>query len=336
MNQKNSKQPVEIIIIGAGMSGLCAAQRLQIAGFRPLIIEKGRGLGGRMATRRLSEAKFDHGAQFVTSRSENFEQQLKKWEGDGIVKVWKGLKDYRIKDTDHWYGTSAMTAIPKAIAQDLNIERSTRVSAISPLGDAWHIRYEDGTEQLANQIICTAPVPQSLSLLDSGQTKLHGQQWEDLKSIQYDPCLAVMALLEKKSSIPTPGAIEFDDGPVSWISDNQQKGISPLPAVTLHSTGAYARSHWDDDRLTCGKELLELMKSHIGSEVLDVQVHGWLYSKVTHGVSELFTRLKGLPPMWLAGDAFGGSYNVEGAALSGWAVAEGLLKNLKQPSPKSS
>ena len=309
------------------MAGLSAGQKIKKAGVEPLIVEKGRGFGGRMANRRMSEAKFDHGAQFITSRNHEFEQQLKTWEEEGVSHHWEGLGKVRAKDINHWHGIPSMTAIPKALAEGLHIERATRVSALSPQGDVWQVKYEDGTEQLAKQIICTAPVPQTLTLLQAGQAKLDEDQLETLMTIQYDPCFAVMALLEHESFIPSPGILEFDHGPVAWMADNQQKGISPLPAITLHSSGAYAKEHWNDDRLACGHKLLELMKDNIGPKVLEVQVHGWLYSKVTHGSSERFARLKSLPPMWLAGDAFGGPHSVEGAALSGWAVAADLLKS---------
>ena len=54
------------IVIGAGMAGLTAATVLQnSAQWDVLVLDKGRGVGGRMATRRLGEGgKADHGAQY--------------------------------------------------------------------------------------------------------------------------------------------------------------------------------------------------------------------------------------------------------------------------------
>lgn len=53
---------------GAGMAGLTAAAELQRAGCRGLVLDKGRGVGGRLASRRIGGASFDHGAQFITAR----------------------------------------------------------------------------------------------------------------------------------------------------------------------------------------------------------------------------------------------------------------------------
>lgn len=61
----------EITIIGACMAGLACAKRLVSAGYTPLMLDKGRSIGGRMATRRVTlaadEVSFDHGAQYLTA-----------------------------------------------------------------------------------------------------------------------------------------------------------------------------------------------------------------------------------------------------------------------------
>jgi len=66
----------DTVIVGAGMSGLVAAKELTSAGLNVLVIDKGRGLGGRMAYRRIGEAIFDYGAQYISARSEFFQQLM--------------------------------------------------------------------------------------------------------------------------------------------------------------------------------------------------------------------------------------------------------------------
>ena len=60
----------DVLVIGAGMSGIACARALQAEGVPVRLIDKGRGIGGRMATRRTAVAgktiTFDHGAQSVS------------------------------------------------------------------------------------------------------------------------------------------------------------------------------------------------------------------------------------------------------------------------------
>jgi renalase len=51
----------EIAVIGAGVAGLTCARKLHQAGRRVVVIDKSRGLGGRLATRRLAGTHADHG-----------------------------------------------------------------------------------------------------------------------------------------------------------------------------------------------------------------------------------------------------------------------------------
>ena len=78
----------DVVIIGAGMSGLICAQVLQHAGLNVAIFEKSRGVGGRMATRRTdTEILTDHGAQYFTVTEPAFQTVFDHWLKSGIVKA---------------------------------------------------------------------------------------------------------------------------------------------------------------------------------------------------------------------------------------------------------
>ena len=51
-----------IIIIGAGVSGIFCGKRLSESGHSILLIDKGRAIGGRLSTRKTDGAVFHHGA----------------------------------------------------------------------------------------------------------------------------------------------------------------------------------------------------------------------------------------------------------------------------------
>ena len=50
---------MKIVVVGAGISGCVCAYELSKAGHEVVVIEKGRGVGGRMATRRMQGARID-------------------------------------------------------------------------------------------------------------------------------------------------------------------------------------------------------------------------------------------------------------------------------------
>jgi hypothetical protein len=133
-----------------------------------------------------------------------------------------------------------------------------------------------------------------------------------------------MAVLAGPSRLAPPGGLALDDGPIAWIADNQLKGISAEPAVTIHATHAFSVEHWERDRQDSGRCLLDAARGWLGSAVRTFQVHGWLYSKPLQVEERACAVVSQVPPLVLAGDAFAGP-KVEGAALSGWAAAEAVL-----------
>ena len=82
----------DYIIIGAGLSGLNIARKIkELELGSVLVLEKSRGIGGRMATRRTLETRFDHGAQFYRVKTDISEihHLLKK---EQIIQVINEIK----------------------------------------------------------------------------------------------------------------------------------------------------------------------------------------------------------------------------------------------------
>ena len=78
----------DVMVIGAGVSGLLAAETLRDRGLRVVVLDKGRGVGGRLATRRTHPDVFDHGAQSFTARDPQFRLRVEAWQAAGIVRPW--------------------------------------------------------------------------------------------------------------------------------------------------------------------------------------------------------------------------------------------------------
>src|SRR5690349_51858 len=99
-----AEQASDVLIIGAGLSGLMAARKLSENRFRVTLIEKGQGVGGRLATQAVGKGLADYGAQFFTVRSDEFRREVDQWLADKVVYVWsKGFSD-GIRTTEQFDG----------------------------------------------------------------------------------------------------------------------------------------------------------------------------------------------------------------------------------------
>jgi len=323
----SSPQIIDTVIIGSGLAGLSAASRLSAQGLSVTVIDKGRGVGGRLAARRIGDAVFDHGAQFFTARSEQFKTCVNQWIKSGVAEQW--YQSYPGQPNGHprYRGVPTMVSVAKYLAKDQTVIQSTKALELNHDGCHWIVKLEPEESIIARSVIITSPVPQTLDLLNKGNSQLTSGIIERLQKIQYESCIAVMAVLDATSTLEDPGALAIDEGPIAWISDNHKKGASPLPALTIHASGEFSQANFNRDRNEVGKELIELARPLFGSApVSDFQVHGWLYSKPTTTDDEasfLLSEDLEMPPLVLAGDAFAGP-RFEGAVLSGWSAAEQL------------
>jgi predicted NAD/FAD-dependent oxidoreductase len=330
---KSKSSIVDTLIIGSGLAGLSAANDLSDAGAKVIIVDKGRGVGGRLAVRRIGEAVFDHGAQFFTARSNRFIDCVAQWVQSGVAEQW--YQSYPGQPNGHprYRGMPNMASIAKHLAKNQIIMQSNRAESLSHDGHYWTVKLESEESIVARSIVITSPVPQTLDLLEQADIHLSSSITERLQKIQYESCIAVMAVLDGTTNLADPGAIALDQGPIAWISDNHKKGVSPIPAITIHASGEFSKAHFNDDRKEVGKELIKLARPLFGNaNILDFQVHGWLYSKPTitdNDASLLVSDGLDMPPMVFAGDAFAGP-RFEGAVLSGWCAAKKIRHAVKK------
>ena len=326
-----SSTEFDILIIGAGLAGLSAANDLHQAGLNVVVVDKGRGLGGRLAGRRIGDATFDHGAQFMTARDTRFKASVAQWIEAGVAEEWYSSYPGHPNGHPRYRGVPTMTAVAKYLATDINVMGTTRVDSIVQNQKLWSATLDNGDSISAKALLITSPVPQTIDLLASGNIQVPADKQTRLDRIDYEACIAVMAVLDGPTAIAVPGATAFDEGPIGWISDNLQKGVSKVPAVTIHGSGAFSAEHYDKDKMQVGQTLIDAAAPYLGdANVTEYQVHGWRYSKPTVVDSEacmLLSEATDLPPLALAGDAFAGP-RFEGAVLSGWAAAKSLIAAL--------
>lgn len=323
-------RPRHVAVIGAGLSGLTAAQVLLDSGHAVTVVDKGRGVGGRLATRRIGTATLDHGAQFFTVRGDTFRRVVTQATEAGMVDVW--CHGFGAEDGyPRFRGTNGMNAFAKWLAARVidaggSIITGERVRSIHADDTQWRLEFENHPTIHADDAIVTAPVPQALDLLAAGGVDLHAEVESELASISYKPTLALLVTLDGASSLETPGGIQrTEDDLFTFIADNHVKGISASPSLTLHVNGDVSARRWDDDSAAVISDLLAEAQPFIGSaSVVEVQLKKWLYATPRVPHPEACLVLAEEPGrLVIAGDAFAGP-KVEGAFNSGHAAGTRL------------
>jgi renalase len=327
-----SENEKSCVIVGAGISGLLAANTLKQEGWTVTVLDKG-GVGGRMATRRVGEGTFDHGTQFFTVRGERFANLVEGWLRAGVATEWThGFADAEGQPNEdghpRYRGSEGMTSIPMHIAHGLDVRTGERVIGVDDGDDGWEAVCESGLRVAGDALLLGAPVPQALELTSSGSYTLPDGARRQLEAVSYDPCLALMVLLDDSTGVPEPGGMQIKSEPLDWIGDNRRKGISETPAVTVHAGSEWSRSHFEDDEREITESMISQAGDHLGTDlaraVVATSLARWRYSWVTNPHPEPCLVVSDDPPLLFCGDAFG-QPKVEGAALSGLAAADHLL-----------
>lgn len=321
---------MKTVIIGAGMAGLSAARILSKKGHEVVVLDKGRGVGGRMSTRTINDAKepkgeqnqglqpvptqtinfakADHGAQYFSVKSPEFQELIAELQAENIVTEWTIPQRANVR----YVGRKGMNSIPKRLAQNLNVVVNEKVILI--LGN--EVKTQSGSSYSFDNLIITIPIPQIIDLLNQSQINISDQDQSVFECIHYEPCIAVMAVLNEPTDI-LGGGIILENQPVAWIADNFQKGITQTPTATLHASVEYSRKHFDDDLQIVAKEMLASVNQYITPQnIQSFQVHRWKFSNATKRYERPFYQLEN-QNIYAAGDGFGMG-NVEGAFLSGY------------------
>ncbi len=184
-----------VAVIGAGISGLFAARTLADHGLKVTVIEKSRGVGGRMATRRVEGgASFDHGAQYFTVRDPRFRRYVESWIENGLVTSWPDkeicvdqkifvLNDGMIQSEStserRFVAVPAMNAICRHLASGLEIQIQTRVARVETTDGGIQLFDEQANSLgLFDRLIVSAPAEQTAELL----VNLSESIWTDLQN----------------------------------------------------------------------------------------------------------------------------------------------------------
>lgn len=343
----------DVAIIGAGLAGITCAQQLHQAGYKVVVLEKSRGVGGRMATRRLQETLVDHGVPYLEPQGKFLSQLIESLCDRGILEVWtdtiyKFNSPSLIPDARYprYIAPTGITAVAKFLATGLEIWLNRLVETITPTPEKiWHLTLNsiDDTNNylMAKAVVVAIPAPQALILLDPlTQIGLSSLFLDNLRSVKFNPCFSVIAgySTQRQQDLAQLNlswkSLSFPQHPdLAWIGLDSSKRPDPTsPIFVLHSTADFAQNYLDATDLNPAGELL---LSHAAQLLIPwlnspdwFQVHRWRYAfPQTPLTQDCLTTTTPLP-LVCCGDWCGGNL-LASAINSGLAAAIAINQQLQ-------
>ena len=309
-------------IIGAGMAGLACADALAERGLQPMLFDKGRGVGGRMSTRRLptpqGEVCFDYGAPFFSLSDPGFAAVASVWQAKGLAAPWPA------GGADVWVGVPGMNALLQDMAQRHDVSFGCRVDGLVRDGHAagagWRMVTDKGVQGPFDAVVVAIPGEQAAAILSlhdfsMARAALAGGS---------HPCWA--GLFAFGDRVPTNSDLLCDDGPIGWACRNNAKpGRGLGEGWVVQASAAWSKAHLEAPTEWVGAELLAGLGALAGGqlpEMLASHIHRWRYA---------VPKFRGTADMWNSALALGACGDwalgscVESAWLSGTAMAGRLL-----------
>ncbi len=304
------------LIIGAGLTGLTLAWNLtnQFPERKILLIEKSKSCGGRMATRRLGDLKFDHGAQFLKN-NEISKKWIQIWDQAGVI------KKFPLDSMDAVCARSGLTQLPKVLTERVQVRYEVKIISLKSSDNLWSLQTENGQQLMAQNVVMTCPLPQSIDILN--QSKLNFNSY--LLEITYAKALVILVESQKLHS-ENDIYQEYVGDAIFSICDQTLKSDLMAQAWTVVMSPQWSHDHFDLPDETILFEVAGMIKNKRPDILISaMNLKKWKYSHPLKKAPHLFENPH--PGLYLAGDAFGGP-SLIGSLRSSHELFENLrLKN---------
>ncbi|MDB9314918.1 FAD-dependent oxidoreductase [Spirulina sp. CS-785/01] len=319
----------DVAIVGAGIAGLICATELQATGQSIILLDKSRGIGGRVATRRLQGTCVDHGLPYLEVQGEALHSFIPQCKESLGLSLWT-------EQPQRYIVPEGMNTMAKQLAQGLNIVRNCRLEqlTLSPSETYWQLTGSNEQTLTCHALILAFPAPQILPLLiplTSQYSELYALH-QQLATVRFNPCITVMAGYPPRlrEYIPWPMQTLTQDVHLSQIIHDSQKRPSPHNGVfVFHSTPQFAESYLDTPDLTPVAEALVAHAAKVLGQPefatpLWSQGHRWRYARTETPLSRPCVSITDPLPLVCCGDwCLGGG--IEDAIHSGKAAAHWIV-----------
>ncbi len=336
-----------VAVVGAGLAGATCAHALARAGAHVQVVDKARGPGGRLATRRLGwvgpdgqAARVDHGAPGFIASDAGFLGFLQGLCGDGAVVPWTPLPapgSRAIRPAGAWQLPGPdMPSLCRSLLHGLPSRWSFSVQQLVREGGAWRVegQTDAGPQVLPERpdaIVLAMPPAQAAPLLAP-----HRSDWAmRAAGVQMRPCWTLMGVTARPAQPMAWQVMRPAQGPLAWLHRDDLRPGRPAAADEARWV-AHARVDWSREHLEQAPEwVLPRLRAALDEAVAGVLggpldwrhavVHRWRYALPPSqgGAARREAWWDAASGLGVCGDFLGG-LGVEGAWLSAQALAQAM------------
>jgi renalase len=349
-----------VAVIGAGVAGAACARFLSDAGLNVQVFDKSRGVGGRLATRRLDwpdatgtlhPAHFDHGAPCFSAHSSEFAGFTLQAQREGLLSRWTPRmapgSEVPLSGADLWVPVPDMPALCRNLLANLPVQTSCTVDALRREPDGWSVQSlgaDLNPGQRFAAVVIAIPPQQAALLLQPHQTAWaqHAQAQPML------PTWTLMGITNDDDGLSGWDLACPPSGPLAWVVRNDAKpGRVHVPGLAhwiVHATTAWSQIHLEAPTAEVQAVLQQALAQWLGRPLMwhHAATHRWRYASAIPSNTNAIAN----PHQWdaslglgVCGDVLGGA-GVEGAWLSARSLAEaivasqpGSLNSIPPPNP---
>lgn len=249
-----------IAIIGAGLAGLAAGRALAEADMTPVIFEKSRGLGGRLATRRTDFGPIDHGAPGVPA--------CVPCGGE----VWRSAPD-DMRQT----GLPGMSALARAMSGGLDIRKSVEVQPLICAEHGWRLSDQQGVSLgVFDRVIVTAP-PMQAATLTAADATLSAQ----IAKADMSPLWTLLMAFADPTGLEQE-VLTLGGALAKAIPMLAKPGHTGLERWTVHASADWSAENLELEKDDAAARLLDAVQAQVElpGDPDYVAAHRWQYARV--------------------------------------------------------
>ena len=303
---------------------MACAHHLAAHGADVKVFDKGRRLGGRLATRIQDGFAFNHGAPWFAAHDAGFKHFIEHFE-----KAGSAARRSNANGSD-FVGIPYMNSLLHPLTADVDVSQEIEISALERRGRNWHLTTFNGQVLGAFDAVAVCiPAPQTQKLISALKPDWHAS----LSSVEYTPCLTAMAVFDNQISEYLDRFSNEVAGKHPAIAQciRQTAGDTTIHETNLtrwviHATSIWSARNIEREGIDIAKDLIQQALLAIGQQgTTPIFAHGhrWRYSQVQTAL-EKTCLWDASAQLGLAGDWCLG-HDVQGAYLSGSDLAAKLI-----------